>query len=307
MAKHKKQLGLASILPLIIAGFLGLGLCLTFLLQGTNIALLNDKGFMAAEERKLIVFSAAILLSVAVPTLLFLYFVAWKYRESNQKATYKPNARHGKSLVFTIWAIPTVTMLILGSVMWPATHRLEPRKVLESTNKPMTIQVISMRWKWVFIYPEQKIATVNFVQIPVDTPVTFELTADDAPMSSFWIPNLGGQLYSMTGHVNRLNLLAHTVGDYPGSTPEINGAGFADMKFVARASSKADFDIWLQRVDRSSDVLDTETYEKLLKPSEKNPAVFYSAFDAGLYDTVIKKYSGSHEHHESETHGTTHE
>lgn len=299
MAKHKNRLSVSIIVLLLLVGLAGFGVFLAFLLQGNNVALLNAKGFMAGEQRSLIIFSAMVLLGVAVPTVLFLYFIAWKYRESNQKATYKPHTHHGKGFVFTIWAIPSITMLILGFVMWPATHRLEPRKVLASPNKPITIQVISMRWKWVFLYPDQHIATVNFVQIPVDTPVTFELTADDAPMSSFWIPNLGGQLYSMTGHLNRLNLMADKVGDYPGSSAEINGAGFADMKFTARATSRADFDIWVSRVGQSNDVLDTETYEKLLKPSEKQPAIFYSAFQSGLYDTVLSKYSGAHEHHES--------
>ena len=158
-----------------------------------------------------------------------------------------------------------------------------------------------MRWKWVFIYPEQQIATVNFVNVPVGTPVTFELTADEAPMSSFWIPNLGGQLYSMTGHVNRLNLMAEEAGDYPGSSAEINGAGFAGMKFTARASQPKDFDAWVQRVKQSSDVLDAASYKSLVQPSENNPAVFYSAYDNDLYDTVVTKYMGSHDHQ------TTHE
>jgi cytochrome o ubiquinol oxidase subunit 2 len=156
-----------------------------------------------------------------------------------------------------------------------------------------------MQWKWLFIYPEQNIATVNFVQIPEDTPVEFELTADEAPMSSFWIPNLGGMLYAMTGHNNRLHLIADTPGDYPGSSAEINGAGFAGMQFTARASSRGDFDQWLQKVKRSPAVLDGAEYAKLLKPSENNPAAFYSATEEGMYDKVLKKYmgSGSHGHY----------
>jgi cytochrome o ubiquinol oxidase subunit 2 len=143
-----------------------------------------------------------------------------------------------------------------------------------------------------FIYTEQNIATVNFVQIPVNTSVQFELTADEAPMSSFWIPNLGGQLYSMTSHVNRLNLMADTPGDYPGSSAEINGAGFSGMKFTARASSEQDFGLWVQTVKQSPNVLDGAVYDKVLAPSENNPVEFYSAYDEGLYDKVIAKYEG---------------
>jgi cytochrome o ubiquinol oxidase subunit 2 len=147
-----------------------------------------------------------------------------------------------------------------------------------------------MRWKWLFIYPEQKIATVNFVQIPLNTPVQFELTADDAPMSSFWIPNLSGQLYTMTGMVNHLNIMANTPGDFPGSSAEISGAGFAGMKFTARVGSSDDFNVWAQAAKQSPNMLDGATYASLLKPSENNPIAVYTTADSGLYDTVLMKY-----------------
>jgi cytochrome o ubiquinol oxidase subunit 2 len=199
-----------------------------------------------------------------------------------------------------MWLIPSIFAVVLAAIMWSATHKLEPIKPIAADAKPLTIQVVSMRWKWVFIYPEQNIATVNYVQIPVGTPVQFELTADAAPMSAFWIPNLGGMLYTMTGHNNRLHLIADTAGDYPGSSGEINGPGFANMKFTASASSKKDFDAWVQEVKRYTAVLDTVEYDKLLKPSEDNPVAFYSAAERGLYDTVLMKYMGpgtGHTHH----------
>jgi cytochrome o ubiquinol oxidase subunit 2 len=305
MAKHKNKPSVARTLIFLLAGLAGLGLCIALILKDANIAVMNVKGLMASEQRGLIVFSTLFVLAIAVPVVLFLYFIAWKYRESNSKATYKPHTHQSKLFVFSIWALPSVFMLALMLVMWPATHRLEPRDPIYSDKKPITIQVISTRWKWVFIYPDQNIATVNFVNIPLNTPVTFELTADEAPMSSFWIPNLGGQLYSMTGHVNKLNLIADTAGDYPGSSAEINGAGFAGMKFTARASSEEDFNLWVQSVRQSSDVLDAATYAKLVKPSENNPIAFYSAFDYGLYDKVVMKYMGSHDH-QLETQETAH-
>jgi len=269
-------------------------MCITFLLQGVDVALFNPKGLIASEQHRLMIISAALLLAITIPTLFLLYFFAWKYRESNEKATHDPTARHGKYFVFSLWAIPSVFMLLLASIMWPATHKLAPQKSIASSAKPITIQVVAMRWKWLFIYPEQNIATVNFVQVPVNTPVRFDLTADETPMSSFWIPNLGGQLYAMTGHQNQLNLIADTPGDYPGRSAEINGAGFSGMKFMARASSQAGFDQWVRDVKLSSGALDTTEYKKLLSPSKNNPAALYSQAESGLYDTLLKKYGGTH-------------
>ncbi len=306
MAKHKNKPRQGSSVWLALLGVVGFGLLIAMLLTGTDIALFNPKGLIAEEQLKLMLFSVAVLLAVAGPTLFLLYFFAWKYRESNDKAMYSPHARHGKFFNFSLWAIPSVFMLVLALVMWPATHRLEPRKSLVSDAKPITIQVVAMRWKWLFIYPEQNIATVNFVQIPTDTPVRFVLTADEAPMSSFWIPHLGGQLYAMTGHINPLNLLAETAGDYPGSAAEINGDGFAGMKFTARASSNEEFDLWVQDVQRSSDILDSTEYASLLKPSESNPAAYYSSVVGDLYDKVLMKYNGAPGEHSPTKDGAAH-
>lgn len=289
MSRHDK-VGLCLLL------FIGLVLLVAILLQGVDVALFSPKGLIAREQHGLMLVSAALLLVIAVPTLFLLYFIAWKYRESNEKATYAPLASHGKFFVFSVWAIPSVFMLVLASVMLPATHKLAPQKPINSSIQPLKIQVVAMRWKWLFIYPEQNIATVNFVQVPVGTPVQFELTADEAPMNSFWIPHLGGQLYAMTGHVNRLNLMAAEAGDYSGSAAEINGAGFAGMKFVTRASSTEDFDQWVQTVRQSSEVLDSAGYKKLLSPSENNPAAFYANAEPDLYDNLLLKYNGDHNH-----------
>lgn len=264
--------------------------------MGNDIKLFNPKGPIAGEQHILLVYTAILLLIVAVPTLLLLYSVAWKYRESNHKATYDPDARHGKLLIGSMWAVPTLFMLLMAFIMWPATHKLEPRRSIASDAQPLTIQVIAMRWKWIFIYPEQNIATVNYVQLPVGTPVQFELTADETPMSSFWIPHLGSQLYAMTGHVNRLNLMADESGDYPGRSAEINGEGFADMKFIARASTNEEFDAWVKDIKSKSGNLDTEEYKNLLKPSLNNQATYYSRIDSNLFDALLIKYNGTHMH-----------
>ncbi len=292
MPKKRKKDSAGKAVVLIVVSLVWLGLLIKLLLEGSNVALFNPKGMIAHEQMDLMVITVGIMLVIAIPALFLLFFTAWKYRESNSKAVHDPNVRHSRWLVTSIWLIPTTFAVVLATIMWPAAHRLDPHKAIASDAKPLTIQVVSMRWKWLFIYPEQHIATVNFVQIPVNTPVRFELTADAAPMSSFWIPNLGGQLYTMTGHLNELNLIADKLGDYRGSSAEINGAGFAGMKFTARASSNEDFNRWVQSVSVRPDVLDAAEYERLLKPSEDNPEAFYSGVDGNLYDTVLMKYMG---------------
>jgi cytochrome o ubiquinol oxidase subunit II len=297
MPETKKKTSLGRPVRLIILASVALALLIKVLLNGNSIVLFDPKGLIAQQQLDLMVFTIILLLIIAVPAVFLLFFTAWKYRESNDKATHDPDARPSKFLDLSMWGIPTIFMLVLALVMWPATHKLEPQKAIVAEAPPLTIQVVSTRWKWLFIYPEQNIATVNFVQIPVNTPVKFELTADEAPMSSFWIPNLGGMLYTMTGMVNRLNLIADTPGDYRGSSAEINGPGFAGMKFTARASSKEDFDLWVQEAKLSDGALDAAEYDRLVKPSEDHPPTLYSAVDSGLYDKVLMKYTGPSGNH----------
>lgn len=297
MTKHKNTKDEGRPARRILYGLIALGLILAWLLQNKDIALLNPKGLIALEQYKLFLVSSAILLLIAVPTLFLFYYFAWKYRETNEQATYDPQILHGKVFMFSLWAIPSVFMVVLGVIMWSATHRLEPQKAIAADVKPITIQVVAMRWKWLFIYPEHNIATVNFVQIPTDVPVRFELTADEVSMSSFWIPHLGGQLYAMTGHVNPLNLMAGTPGDYPGSSAELNGHGFAGMKFITRASTSDVYDSWVRDVQLNSNMLDAEGYKELLKPSENNLVAFYNLGVPDLHGKVVLKYAGSHEVH----------
>lgn len=297
MSKNRKKNSVGKTVALIFLALTGLTLLIVLLLQGNNVALFHAKGLIAEEQRNLMLVTVGIMLIIAIPALTMLYLTAWRYRESNRKAAYDPAARHSRWLVSAIWLVPTAFMIVLAFIMWSATHKLEPNKPIAADKKPLTIQVVSMRWKWLFIYPEQNIATVNFVQIPVGTPVEFELTADESPMSSFWVPNLGGMLYAMTGHVNRLHLIADTPGEYPGSSGEVNGAGFAGMKFTVRAGSEGDFNEWVRTVKQSPEVLDADEYSRLLEPTEYHPTVLYASTDTTLYDAMLSKYEG-HGHHE---------
>lgn len=306
MTKQKKQVRTSKRSTLLM--LLGVGifvLLLVLLTRGRDIALLNPKGLIADEQYRLLITSTSIMLAFAALVLFFIYFFAWKYRETDKTLKNIPPQRAGRSklLIFLAWASPISIFIVLSALMLPATQKLEPQRSIASDTPELTVRVIAMRWKWLFLYPEQDIATINFVQIPVDTPVRFELTADEAPMNGFWIPHLGGMLYSMTEHVNPLNLMGHTVGDYDGGASEINGHGFASMRFTARVSTKDDFDTWSEYARRSPEVLDQTKYAELLKPSEKvPPATYHSPDNEELFNALLEKYSGSHNHYNADTH-----
>lgn len=298
---NKKRYGRGWAALLVPLGLFDLGLVLYLFIHDKNIALFQSKGLVAHEQRSLLIFTIVLLLAVSIPVMFMLYYTAWKYRDSNVKAVYAPQAKQRKLTTGIMWGFPIVVLLVFSPVLWMSTHKLEPRKALAGDKEPVVIQVISMRWKWVFMYPEQKIATVNFVQIPKDTPIVFQLTADEAPMSSFWIPNLGGQLYSMTSHVNELNLMGETIGDYPGSSAELNGEGFAGMKFTTRVSSEEDFTSWVDGVRQTNNMLDNSKYDALVKPSENNAVTVYSDYQNDLYSKVVQKYMGSHSAHNTKS------
>jgi cytochrome o ubiquinol oxidase subunit 2 len=297
--KREKRIHPTWPIVFIFLGVLDFGIFLAYLLKGTDVEILHPTGLRAQQQFHLIEISTAVLLAIAIPSLFLFYFFAWKYRETNEKATYDPDGRHSKYLVLSIWAIPSFVMVIMACIMWTSTHKLDPHTPI-SAMKPLTIEVVAMRWKWLFIYPDQNIATVNYVQIPTAMPVKFDLTADEAPMSSFWIPHLSGQLYAMTGHVNALNIRADIPGDYKGSSAEINGAGFADMKFTTRVGTQNEFDQWVQSVQSSNNDLNADAYADLLKPSESNSPKYYSNPQENLYAKVVEKYGGAHTMTQSE-------
>lgn len=299
MAEHTKNPRKRIPALLILLGILVLfAIAMAFLVYGRDVALFNPKGMIANEQHRLMVVSTLVMLVLVVPVILTLYFFMWKYREVDGRVAYTPETKNNKAYLLFAWGAPLAIIIVIGSLMLPATQKLDPRRAITSENKEMTVKVVALRWKWLFIYPDEKVASVNFTQIPVNTPVRYEITADEMPMSSFWIPHLGGMLYSMTGHVNPLNLIGDTVGDYPGSTAEINGPGFAGMRFTTRVSSKEDFDKWVAEAKQSQITLDEAAYEKLLEPSENNTPVLYANPSPDLFDMIVSKYG--HDMHDME-------
>lgn len=262
----------------------------------SGIALLNPAGSVALAERGLMVHAVLFMLIVAVPVYVLLFFFARKYRAGNTKSTYLPNWENAKMDELIWWAIPFEIVLILGALTWTSTHELDPRKPLDSARgEPLVVQVVALNWKWLFIYPEHNIATVNYVRMPVSQPVRFEITAD-APMNSFWIPRLGGQIYAMTGMVTALNLVADEAGEFAGSSANYSGEGFANMKFIAEATSQEEFDAWIEEVKNShAPELDSSTYAALSIPGIASPQQ-YGSVEGDIFNTVVSTFSGAYRH-----------
>ena len=257
-----------------------------------NIEVLNPKGVIAAKQRDLIWTATWLMLIVVVPVLVMTLGFAWRYRASNTKAKYSPNWSHSHFAEALWWGIPFVIIVALAVITWTSSHELYPFKPLVSDKKPLKIQVVALQWKWLFIYPEQGIATVNWVQFPEQTPIDFEITAD-APMNSFWIPQLGGQIYAMAAMRTKLHLMANEPGEFRGCSANISGTGFAGMTFVAKASSDAEFESWVQSA-KSQGVLGQPEYGELAKPSASNSVALYSLGEPQLFEQIIMKYMQDH-------------
>jgi cytochrome o ubiquinol oxidase subunit 2 len=258
-------------------------------LSGASIPVLEPKGTIAREQKNLLIISILLMLIVVLPVFALTFGIAWKYRSTNTKAKFIPDWDSNKKLEALWWGIPCAIILALATITWVTSHTLDPFKTLSSKNEPVTVRVVALQWKWLFIYPENGVAAVNELHLPVGRPVTFEITSD-APMNSFWIPSLAGQVYAMSGMTTKLNVLADTVGEYRGSSANISGEGFAGMHFKVLVQSDADYHKWLFGASNSPVSLTRSEYDKFAKPSKDEPVKVYAASDPDLYDTIINKY-----------------
>lgn len=273
-------------------------IAMTALMAGCSdkIVVLNPKGEVGKQQLDLILITTGLCLIVIVPVLIMTFVFAWRYRQkSKSKTEYAPEWEHNNKLEATWWTIPIIIITIIGVVTVIYTYKLEPSKPLEHEAEPVVIQVTSLDWKWLFQYPEQDIATVNYVKFPADRPVRFELTSD-APMNSFWIPQLGGQIYTMSGMAMKLHLIADEPGEYLGMGANFSGKDFAKMQFMAHAVSQEEFDAWVKDVKRSTPELTEAGYENLAKPGVIDGTMEFSDIPEGLFDRIVTKY-GAHEGH----------
>lgn len=262
---------------------------LTFVLAGCKAIVLDPKGLIAIDERRILITSVCLMLLVVIPVIIIAFATAWRYRASNTDATYSPNWAHNTALEVVWWSIPCLIILVLATMTWITSHRLDPYRPIPqhvSTKKPLTIEAIALEWKWLFIYPEQHIASVNYLQIPVDTPVQFFITAE-GPMNGFQVPQLASQIYAMAGMRTQLHMITSHPGLYRGVSTNFSGEGFSDMQFSLRATSQSDFDAWIAAAQKSSHALTMNEYQTFMQPSKSNPVEYFSPVDSNLFDTVI--------------------
>ena len=268
---------------------------LILIMGGCKAIVLYPAGDVAVQERDLLIFSTGLMLLIILPVMALVVFFAWKYRQSNDKATYSPDWDHSTLLELVIWACPLFIVIALGALTWMGTHLLDPYRGLgrisaernTSTDvKPLEIDVVALDWKWLFIYPEYGVATVNQLAAPIDRPIDFHITASSV-MNSFYIPALAGQIYAMPGMETRLNAVTNATGEFKGFSANYSGAGFSGMHFPFLSLSDTDFATWIADVKTAGENLDRKNYLELEQPSQNDPVHHYGHVDADLYTKIV--------------------
>lgn len=265
------------------------------LLAGCDMVVLDPAGDVARQQGDLIVVSTMLMLLIIIPVMALTIFFAWRYRAANSEAAYKPDWDHSTQLELVIWAAPLLIIICLGALTWVATHLLDPYRPLARTAagvpvaaevKPLEVDVVALDWKWLFIYPEQGVASVNELAVPVGRPILFRISASSV-MNSFYIPALAGQIYAMPGMETRLHGVFDRQGDFIGFSANYSGAGFSNMRFAVKSLPEDGFARWRDRAKGAGDVLDRAAYLKLERPSEKEPVRRFASVDPALFDAVV--------------------
>src|ERR1700741_1384886 len=255
---------------------------------------LDPKGPIASAERLILFNSVGIMLAIVIPTILAILAVAIWFRASNERASYLPDFEYSGRLELLVWSIPAMTVLLVGGVAWVGAHDLDPGNPISSTVKPVNVQVVSLDWKWLFIYPEQGIASVNKLVVPVGTPINFELTSSSV-MNSFFVPQLGSQIYTMSGMATRLHLQADHLGTYPGLSTMFSGDGFSDMRFTVDAVTDDGFAQWVRQTGETGSVLDKRAYANLVEPRKAVVPFTYRAVTPDLFSSIVNAGVGTQE------------
>jgi cytochrome o ubiquinol oxidase subunit 2 len=269
------------------------------LLAGCDLLVLHPFGAIAKQQSHLIVVSTILMLLIVLPVLALTLVFAWRYRSGNAKATYAPDWDHSTALELLIWSAPLLIVIALGAITWINTHTLDPYRPLANRAPsdagrpgaaitPLVVDVVALDWKWLFLYPDQGIATVNELAAPVDVPIHFKITSSSV-MNSFFIPALAGQIYAMPGMQTELNAIINRAGIYDGFSANYSGAGFSGMNFKFHGMTKAEFQQWVQQVRESGTPLTGSDYMQLAKPSERDPIRRYSSISGGLFDAILNQ------------------
>jgi cytochrome o ubiquinol oxidase subunit II len=246
---------------------------------------LNPQGPIAAAERLLLINSTAIMLVVVIPVVVATLLFAWWYRSSNTHATRSADDSYEGRVEFVVWSIPALTAILLSGVIWIGSHQLDPGTPIPGKSQ-LRVDVVSLDWKWLFIYRDQGVAAVNQLVIPAGTPVEFRLTSATV-MNSFFVPQLGSQIYTMGGMTTRLHLLADAPGEYPGLSTMYSGGGFSWMRFVVKSVPADDFNAWLEKARGTGSALDDASYAELAKPSKAVPPTTYRSVEPKMFEHII--------------------
>ena len=257
------------------------------MLGGCSEGVFDPQGPVADAERQILFNSLGIMLAIVIPTILATLGVAYWFRSSNTRARYLPEFEYSGRLELLIWSIPIMTVILVGGVAWVGSYDLDPRKPIESAAKPVHVQVVSLDWKWLFIYPEQGIATVNQLTVPAGTPIHFELTSSSV-MNSFFVPQLGSMIYTMPGMVTQLYLQADHPGTFRGLSANFSGEGFSDMRFAVSAVGSEEFSRWVDSVRSAGPVLDAQAYSDLAKPSAAVAPFSFRAVAPDLFNGISR-------------------
>ncbi|MFD1746729.1 ubiquinol oxidase subunit II [Rhizobium helianthi] len=270
-------------------------LTLLLALSGCNLVVMSPSGDIAVQQRDLIIVSVVLMLLIIIPVICLTLYFAWHYRRSNINAKYDPEWHHSTRLEVVIWSAPLAIIIALGAVTWVSTHKLDPYRPLDRIDaerpitpeiKPITIEVVALDWKWLFLYPEQGIATVNEIAAPIDTPIEFKITGSTV-MNSFYIPALAGQIYAMPGMQTKLHAVMNKEGVYEGFSANYSGDGFSGMRFKFHGMSNDAFGQWVAQVKNRGSALNRDTYLKLERPSTRVPVTYYSSVEKGLFNAIL--------------------
>ncbi|WP_198355177.1 ubiquinol oxidase subunit II [Sphingomonas sp. MA1305] len=265
------------------------------LLGGCDWVVMNPAGDVARQQADLLLWSTFLMLLIIVPVIALTILFAWKYRAANKEAEYAPDWDHSTGLELVIWSAPLLIVIALGALTWISTHTLDPYRPLSRTapgrplagnDKPLEIQVVSLDWKWLFIYPEQGVATINELVLPVDRQVRFRLTSSSV-MNTFYVPTLAGMIYTMPGMETKLHAVLNKPGRYEGLSANYSGAGFSDMRFSVTGTDAAGFDRWAAAAKGAQGKLDLATYLRVERPSERVPAMRFAAVPPQLFDRIV--------------------
>ncbi|HVX31063.1 MAG TPA: ubiquinol oxidase subunit II [Nitrolancea sp.] len=256
------------------------------LTSACNRGILDPVGPVASAEKQILINSTAIMLAIIIPTMIATVVFAWWFRRGNTKAKYRPEWEYSGAIEMVVWSVPALTVMLLGGIAWIGSHDLEPSKPLKSANPPLKVDVVSLDWKWLFIYPDQGVATVNQLVVPAGTPVSFRLTSATV-WNSFFVPQMGSMIYTMPRMTTRLNLQADRPGVYNGLSSHFSGDGFPGMQFQVQALPPDQFAMWAQGARGSSLKLDGAGYSALSRPSSYVKPMTYGAVAPGLFDAIV--------------------